>query len=224
MHLSSKIQRKESVIKPIAVLLILLLFFSLTAYAHPDHIIVGCGDFRPMFFQSEDQGIDGRDIDLWRLWSQKTGFTVEFRVMEWNKVIPALLAHEIDVANGATHTPERAKIMAFTQPHEELLSYLFFHKNTYPFRSISDLSEKIVGVLKGSNIEEYLSLTVPDATVIAASNYEELVTDALEGRTQVFVAEEPLASYYINKFDSTNEFKRSLNPILDSSLSMAVRH
>ena len=188
----------------------------------PEKIVVGCGNFRPMFFESQG-GAAGRDVDLWRLWSHKTGIEVEYRVMQWSEVIPALLNHEIDVVNGATFTPERAKQMAFTKPHQELLAYLFYHESIPTPRSLADLRGYTVGVLKGSSIEEYLRQNLPKAQIIPLPNYEILAVSAMQGRIKAFVAEEPLISYYLTLTGGANAFRRSTDFVLDSSLCMAVR-
>ena len=209
--------------KVMAGLMAVTLFFPLMLHAQPEKITIGCGNFRPMFFHGERGMASGRDVDLWRLWSQRTGIAVEFRIMEWAEVIPSLLNHDIDVVNGASYTPERAKSMAFTKPHQDLRAYLFFHNSMQPFRDISDLHGNSIGVMKGSNIEEYLRLNVPDAKIRTCPDYETLVAVAMQGMVKTFIAEEPLISYYITMAGGANEFRRSANIVLDSNLCMAVR-
>ena len=134
-----------------------------------------------------------------------------------------MLNHEIDVVNGATYTPERAKHMAFTKPHQKMLAYLFYHESIPSPRSLSDLGGYTIGVMKGSSIEEFLRLNVPKAQILTLPNYEILAIAAKQGRIKVFIAEEPLISYYLTLAGNNNEFRRSTNIFLDSSLCMAVR-
>jgi len=189
----------------------------------PTKIIVGCGNFRPMFFEAEGRQPAGHDVDLWRLWSNKTGVAVEFRIMDWAEVIPALLNHEIDVINGATFTPARAEHMLFTEPYLKLISYLFIHNDIVSIGSLAELSGRTIGVLKGSNVEEFLRLNAPDAKIVPFRNYESLVTSAIAGSLDAFISEEPLISYYITLQGGTDDFRRSSAVVLDSSLCMAVR-
>ena len=127
------------------------------------------------------------------------------------------------MVNGATPTPERTNHMAFTKPYQDLISYLFFHVDMSPIREIADLRGQTVGVLKGSNVEEYLRLNVPDVKIVALADYEKIIFAALGGRYKVFIAEEPLVTYHLTLAEGADQYRRSANIVLDSSLCMAVR-
>ena len=198
-------------------------FLASAAGAQPDSIVVGGGQFHPMFLKSERGIAMGRDVDLWRLWSIKTGIPVKFRIMDWPDVIPALLNGDIDVVDGATYTPERALQLAFTEPYQELLSHFFYHKNSKPIHGLADLSGRAVGVLEGTNVEEFLRFNAPTATLVPFRDYEALVNAAINKHINVFIAEEPLVSYYLTLAGGAGDFHRSKSIILDSSLCMAVR-
>ncbi len=200
-----------------------LAFLAWPVDAQPEGIVVGSGNFPPMFFISEGGQSVGRDVDLWRLWSLKTGVPVEFRVMHWPEVLPALLADEIDVAAGASYTPDRAERMAFTEPYQELQAYLFLHRDAVYVEELQELAEMRVGVLRGTSVEEYVREHIPEARTYSFLTYESLVTAALGGRVEAFIAEEPLASYHLTMADASNAFRRSSRIFLDASLRMAVR-
>ncbi|HNT33896.1 MAG TPA: PAS domain S-box protein, partial [bacterium] len=195
-----------------------------TSYATPTHIVVGTGNaFPPVVFLDENGQPTGRDIDLWRLWSEKTKVSVEFRLTEWSEVIPALLRGEIDVADGASYTPERAKLLAFTQPYQELQAFAFFDENTRPVSRLMDMEGMTVGVLRGGNVEESLRQEVPGADLMPLSDYRALVEALRQGQINVLVAEEPMISYHFNQTGGARGFRRSSLPFFRGELRMAVR-
>lgn len=84
-------------------------------------LIVGTsGDNPPFEFYdtSTQQDLKGFDIDLTQLIGAKLGRKVVFKDMDFNSLIPSLLSKRIDIIVAAlTHTPERAKRVAFSNPY-----------------------------------------------------------------------------------------------------------
>ena len=47
-------------------------------------------DFEPLLFLNAQGQPAGLYVDIWRLWSKKTGIEVELKTMDWSQTIPAL--------------------------------------------------------------------------------------------------------------------------------------
>jgi hypothetical protein len=49
--------------------------------------ITYCSDCIPFQFQNEKGEADGLTIDHWRLWSEKTGITIDFKPAHWDQTL-----------------------------------------------------------------------------------------------------------------------------------------
>lgn len=60
----------------------------------------------------------GFDVDSMNWIAKKQGFEVKHQPMNWDGIIPALLANQIDmVCSGMSVTPERAEMVEFSDPY-----------------------------------------------------------------------------------------------------------
>ena len=83
--------------------IILLLAFLLTglAYAKPSRIVVvGEAAYAPMEFIGEKSTPLGIYVDIWGLWSKKTGIPVDYRCMNWADALAMVAEGEADVVGG----------------------------------------------------------------------------------------------------------------------------
>lgn len=76
-------------------------------------------NYPPFAYVDEKTGQPaGFDVDAMNWIARTMGFTVEHRPMAWDGIIPALLARQIDmVDSGMSITPERAKMVQFSEPY-----------------------------------------------------------------------------------------------------------
>ena len=192
--------------------------------AQEERIVVGCGDsFVPMIFLNTDDEPDGIDVDRWRLWSKKTGTRIVFRLMDWSAVIPSLMDGALDAVNGVSYTEKRAEIMDFSAPYDELHVHIFFHEAVGGIRHLDDLAGFPVGVLRGTNTEEYINREAPTIRLVPYTKPEEMVRAALEGHLRIIVGAEPVVSFFFAKYGGRSGFRRLEKPILKSDLRVAVR-
>ena len=192
--------------------------------AGQERIVVAGGDrFEPYLFRNADGKPDGMDADLWRLWSRKAGVAVELRLMDWAAALPALRAGEVDVVTGVSYTPQRAEYLDFTEPYATPAVYLYFHENLGGVRGLDDLAGFPVGVIKGSNVEEYLRAHAPKTRLVPYLNYQDMVEAAANGGLRVLVGEETVVPFFLAKLDRRVGFRRTGEPLLTGELRMAVR-
>lgn len=77
---------------------------------------MGWESWRPYQFQTAD-GPGGLDIDLVSAIADKAGCTVSFMEMPWARHLDRLAVGEIDLAAGASRTPEREGFAHFSAPY-----------------------------------------------------------------------------------------------------------
>jgi len=191
-----------------------------------EKIVVGGGThFLPMIFLDREGQAMGMHIDLWRLWSEKTGIPVEFRLMDWSETLPALLRGDVDVVNGMSFTEERAQVLDFTDPFDHLAVYIYFHEDMGFITGLEDLIASPVGVLQGSDSEALIEQTAPKVKCVPYINHEEMIRAAVSGKLRFFVGEEPLVPYcFVQHYRGRPiPFKRAKEPLFSSDLRMAVK-
>ncbi len=196
----------------------------LYAQSDPKKIVVGTGNnFIPMAFVDDQGNPDGMLIDQWRLWSEKTGVEVEFRLMPWAEAIPALMAGEVDAVEGVSYTAERAIHLDMTHPHTRVDTHIFYHRNLGSIRSMSDLKGFPVGILKGSNVEEFVNTNHTDIRPILYENFDQMARAAKDNRICVCIGEDPTLSYFLTKAGCPGLFLKSRESIISSDIRVAVR-
>ncbi len=100
----------------------LLLTFTFAANANAQTFINGIDANYPPFGYVDEKGNPaGFDVEAVNWIAEKMGFEVKHQPMDWDGIIPALLAGKIDmIASGMSITPERAARVDFSDPYFQL--------------------------------------------------------------------------------------------------------
>lgn len=156
--------------------------------AHADTIRVGLsGSYFPFGFTQNDQ-LQGFEVDVMKGIGEKTGDTVEFTTMAFSGLIGALESNRIDtIANQITITPEREAKFAFSTPYVFDGAQVVRRKGNEAVTGVDSLSGKTVAVNLGSNFEELLR-TLPNASEITVKTYDSnIAQETALGRVDAFV-------------------------------------
>ena len=99
--------------------LLLSITLAAPALAAGKHLINGIDANYPPFAYVDETGKPaGFDVDSMNWIAKKMGFTVEHKPMDWDGIIPALLAKKIDmVCSGMSITEARAEQVNFSDPY-----------------------------------------------------------------------------------------------------------
>lgn len=138
--------------------LLLSITLAAPAMAAGKHLINGIDANYPPFAYVDETGKPaGFDVDSMNWIAKKMGFTVEHKPMDWDGIIPALLAGKIDmVCSGMSISPERAAQVAFSDPYYTI-SKLIVVKDDSDMSAEQALNGKIrLGVQRGTNEHAYL--------------------------------------------------------------------
>ena len=96
--------------------------------AKPSRIIVADdASYAPFAFLDADGKPAGITIDIWKLWSSKTGIPVEFQLTQWNEALDAVLTGKADAIGGLFKTEERQQKFDFTHSFFTISTSVFFH-------------------------------------------------------------------------------------------------
>ncbi len=114
-------------------------------------------NFPPFSYVDKNGHPTGFDVEAINWIAKKMGFKVVHKPMDWDGIIPNLIAKKIDmIAAGMSITPERQKVVNFTIPYWEIKQVLVVKKDSK--LTVDDIlkGEKILGVQRGTSEAEWL--------------------------------------------------------------------
>lgn len=126
--------------------------------ADPEKLVVqvGTSPTYPPFDAEENGELTGFDIELIKKIGEVEGFDVEFSTMQFDGLIPALKAGQIDVVVGALSiTDKRMESVSFSNAYYKSgLSILT--KPDSGIKGFEDLTGKLIGIQKGTSSYNYM--------------------------------------------------------------------
>jgi PAS domain S-box-containing protein len=211
----------------------LLLIFLLGLFSHglaasettapPQIVVVDDASYAPFSFLDGSGNPAGITVDIWRLWSRKTGIPVEFRLMRWNAALAAVHNNEADAFGGLFKTEDREQLFDFTQSFFTITTSVFFHEQIHGIRGLDDLHGFPIGVVSGDSAKQLILQHDPKAQMLAYPGAEELIKAAVQGEIKVFVADSKVARFYLAKYDQKGAVRETSKPVATNLLYSAVR-
>lgn len=162
--------------------------------------------YPPMEFIDEKDGKTpiGFDVDLATALGKEMGVPVEFKVVDWNSIIPGLQAKQYDVIMSSMNiTPEREKEVNFIE-YVKMSQVFVSPKGGTAISKDTELSGKTVAVQDGTTSHDYMT----DLMANKVKDVAKLVTFpgatdsfmALKAKqADVIVVDEPVGLYYASK-------------------------
>jgi len=206
--------------------------FNASAGAETQRILIVGDKERPPFEFSDSAGNPcGIFIDIWQLWSEKTGIEVEYRLLKASEARRMVREGKADVLGGffplfPGQTPRPDDItdfLEFSEPYYEIPVHIFFLSNMEGIHDSDDLAPFRVGVVRKEHTEAYLRQKIPHAAIATYPTIETLVQDALSGKIRVFAANIPETLLWLAKSGRYIDFGHSLEPLFTISIRPAVR-
>lgn len=132
-------------------------------------------NYAPQSFLNEKGEMEGFDIDVAKEVARRLGVDLKFVTPDWDLITSGNWGGRWDISIGSmTITPERAKVLYFTQPYYYTPAQFAVHEENTTFERVEDLSGKRIGVCGACTYEFYLDKTL----VIEGETIEFLVDDA----------------------------------------------
>ncbi|MEK1938971.1 MAG: response regulator [Pseudomonas sp.] len=170
--------------------------------------------------QGQHSGISG---DYLALLGQRLGIRFEtVQLQDWNAVLAALKAGDIDVLSSVAKTDERQARMAFTDAYLTSNS-LIFTRHELPIRSTDDLRGRRVAMERGYVTEDLLRAAVPQAQIVEVDDTEDALRAVSSGGADAYIGNMIVASYLVRKLSLANIELRGESGLLRSELHFAVR-
>ncbi len=155
----------------------------------PDPLIIGTSaDYKPLSFYKNNH-IVGFDIDLIHEVANRLGVKYDIRDMPFDMLLTQLQGNTIHlVAAGMSKTPERAKVVYFSDPYisEDPLIVVTKPDQQNAIQQFSDLYYQTVVVNQGYTAEAYMD-SFENITLLRLPNVAEALTALEAGHAQAFV-------------------------------------
>ncbi len=152
----------------------------------------------PYVFQdpADPTRVIGFEVDLMEALGKELGVKTEFVQQQWDGLIPALDRGNYDVVvNGLEITPDRAEVVAFTDPYYVTFQQLTVRRETNDIATLNDCIGKKIGTLKGSLAERMLQ-EVKGIEISSNDGQINAYEDLALGRTEAVLMDSPIAIYY----------------------------
>jgi len=146
---------------------------------------IGCeGTYSPFCYQDEQGTLVGFDVDVAKAVAGKLGVKPQFTLSKWEGILAALNSDRFDVVfNQVTLSDERKKAYDFSQPYTYSgLQILVRQDKAKDIKGPDDLAGKKVGVLLGTNHEQWLREHTPKADIRTYEDDASRNQDLLIGR------------------------------------------
>jgi ABC-type amino acid transport substrate-binding protein len=164
-------------------------------------------DTAPFYFRDAKGAADGWLVDLWQLWSQKSGIKVKFVQAPFGETLKLTKEGKVDVQGGCFFSEARAKYLGYVAPLIKADTHFFFHKDIYGIKTLKDLLGFRIGVIKGDFAVEYLRNNLPGAAIAEYVNNGDLFKAAKKGEIRVFVIDTPVGLYFLKKLRLLSNFR-----------------
>jgi len=173
------------------VLGVLLLVMAASAAESAQSIKLGMEcDYQPFQYKDKSGKLVGWEVDLAQELFKRMNIPYETVCMEWDGLLPALLAGKIDaVMSALSITAERQQKVDFSIPYRGSTGRFVAKKGAgvQPFRpdgtpNPDGLKGKVVGAQRATTYEKYLKAKFPDAKVNLYGADSEMLLDLQAGR------------------------------------------
>lgn len=104
-------------------------------------IRIGCEATTPGWIQTGDDGnLQGYDFDVWQEIGKRTGYEIDYQVMDWDAMWPMLESDRLDsVGEQISVTEEREKKYTFSTPYAYNVYCLLAAKDNDELKTMDDL-------------------------------------------------------------------------------------
>lgn len=161
-------------------------------------VVVGGDNVAPMTFLGLNREPKGYLCDYWRLWSEKTGVTVEFKLVSWAESLELMKSGRPYVHAGLYKTPERQDFLDYAHEIHGVGVALYVPKSS-SIESLSSIGTGLVAVLAKGASRELLENKYPGVSLELYTTYDEMIEGYTNGDVDAMVTDQDLAVYYLGQ-------------------------
>jgi polar amino acid transport system substrate-binding protein len=183
--------------------------------------IVGSRNTPPFSMLNQDGKPVGAGIDLWRLWSKKTGIPVRFRLTDINRSLEEIKDGRADLHIGLLYSIERSAWLNFTKPYLETPAYLNYLYKEGKHPSLSDFASSRIGTQGPIPLRLFKRL-FPQAERVVYENIPQMIRAVEQNEIDAFIADRPSTDFTLLHLGMRGDYIALDEPLFQISLQAAV--
>ncbi|MGD8980183.1 MAG: transporter substrate-binding domain-containing protein [Desulfobacterales bacterium] len=164
----------------------------------------------------------GLFVDIWRLWSEKTGRDITFRLTSWGETLKGLKQGAVDIHSGLFESESRAAWIEFSQPFYGVGVHAYLPLKKRKISSFQELTGQKVGVTRGGHIENYIRNRYPEVEVVPFRSMEEAIYSAQEGTVAAFIGLAPVTWTILTHLGLQGDFISIPKPLYEKTFHAGV--
>ena len=181
------------------------------------------GDYPPFNYVDGDGELQGFDVDIARVLCDRLNLHCEWAQYDWQELIPALQAHEIDaIAASLSITAERRELVSFSDRYySNLVRWMAARGSRF---DPGDLAGRTVGAMRATIAADWLEEHAEGAQVELYATPGDGFEALVRGRIEAFLGD-GLGHHAWLKTDAGMDFEIVGDGYrLDEGIGIAVRH
>lgn len=173
--------------------------------------------YPPFNVLNADGSYGGFDVDYAKLLCERMNRTCEFTDMEWDGIIPGLLANRYDAIIASMGiTEERQKQISFSDPYYQTPSTVIARKDADFEATAAGLAGRAIGVQRATGHECYIRREWPDADMRSYPTTDEAYLDLLSGRIDAVLVDSIPGQEWLKSDSAHAEFAPVSEDIYDT--------
>ena len=202
--------------------ILLCMLVACTSVKKEHVLLVGISPDFPPFAMKVNGELAGSDVEMIKKIGIALNKKVEFKEMDFNALIPALLARKVDMAvSGISSTAERRKKVLFSKPYYVERNCVLFNKDKNTFETVNEIEEKKVAATMGTTQQTVVEKHFKNYKMY--NNNFQLLEELKLGRIDAFVVGEAQCVEFANKYKNFGFFLLPDQYNAESSFAIALR-
>lgn len=181
------------------------------------HIVVGTTGTNPPFNYYVGTKLSGYDIELAYRFASWLNADIEFKVYNYDGIVEAALNGDIDcIFANLFMTSEREEAIHFSQPTYigKIGALVRDTSVSIPeYQFVSELNNKTIAALTGSNIPEHIHAALPDAEILFFNTIADEINALKNHKADAVALDEPVARNIISQDNSLSMMNELLEDL-----------
>jgi ABC-type amino acid transport substrate-binding protein len=163
----------------------------------------------------------GVGIDLWRLWSKKTGIPVRFRLTDITRSQEQMKDKRADLHAGLLQSKGRGEWLDFSLPFIKTPAYLYHLYSDTEHPALADFSAARIGT-QGPVPQSLFKKLFPRASQVIFENIPQMIHAVEQDEIDVFIADRPSADFSLLHLGMRGDYIAVDKPLFQIGLHAAV--
>ncbi|NDV18429.1 transporter substrate-binding domain-containing protein [Pseudodesulfovibrio sp. JC047] len=175
-----------------------------TATPRPRLIIAHDANYEPLVYEDEQHLPQGYLIDFWKHFGEANNIDIQFKLGDWNETLSWIRTGQADIHGGLFFTKERNQFLNYQNTITALSAGIYIANG----QSWNDFDTLPTGVVASGYSEHYMHTAWPNRPTQSFPQAKDMIRAAVNGTIQAFIADEPVAVFYLRKFKAKEAFSK----------------